>query len=270
MTIPGLRLRRLTACVASIAVGALLFHMLEDGSGRLSERLFVHSVIAVPVVAAVLIWSGALVSQLLARGAWWSLLLVGGLISLTGGHSERPLGAVIAICTAVALLAAGGTSMTESRGRFAPVAFRGTLLVALVLAIADTGAFTWFGTGNAIFGGRISVLLPVPMMIAGVIGLLRMRTWGLIVSLCTNLSIAILAVSRVLFLPGPMRALFIGTAVLQLLVPIPMLIAIVRGRAPSPDSYRRTKLILPGAMILAIVGVSVYAAFVYRRAVWQF
>jgi hypothetical protein len=272
MTIPGLRLRRFVACVASFTVGALLFHTLEgDGeSGRLTERLFLDSVIVVPVVAAGLIWSSALVAQLLARGAWWSMLLVGGLIALTGGHSERHLGATIAICNAIALLAAAGSSMTESRGRFAPVAFRGTLLVALVLAIADAGAFTWFGIGNAIFDGKISVLLVVPLMLAGVIGLLRMRTWGLIVSLCTNLAIAILAMCRVLALPGPMRALFIGTAVLQLLVPIPMLIAIVRGRAPSPDSFRRIKIVLPVVMILAVVAISIYGAFVHERALVQF
>src|SRR5580698_437720 len=109
MTIPGLTLRRLAACVASLAVGALLFHMLEGdgGAGHLTERLFVDSVIAVPVVAAALIWSDRLVAQLLARGAWWSLLLVGGLISLSGGHHERHFGAFIAICNAVALLSAG-------------------------------------------------------------------------------------------------------------------------------------------------------------------
>jgi hypothetical protein len=32
-----------------------------------------------------------------------------------------------------------------SAGRFQPVAFRGTLTVALVLAMADTGAMLWLG-----------------------------------------------------------------------------------------------------------------------------
>src|ERR1700733_13180469 len=256
MSTTTLKLRRLAACAASLTVAAVFFHIFyDDDTTRISERLFADSVIAVPVVAAALIWSGRLVAQLLARGTWWSLLLVGGLMALIADREGRHLGAYIAMCNAAALLVVGSSSL-DSRGRFAPIAFRGTLLVALVLAIADTGAFLWFGTGSMMFEGRYSCLLLVPLMVTGVIGLLRLRTWGLMVSLFTNLLIAILAISGVLFLPGPLRGLFVGTAVLQMLVPIPMVIAIVRGRTPSPDAWRRTKIVAPAIMIAGVAAFS--------------
>lgn len=269
MSTTTLKLRRLAACAASLTVAAVFFHIFSDDDTRTSERLFADSVIAVPVVAAALIWSGHLVAQLLARGTWWSLLLVGGLMALIGDREGRHLGAYIAMCNAGALLVVGSSSL-DSRGRFAPVAFRGTLLVALVLAIADTGAFLWFGTGSMMFEGRYSCLLLVPLMITGVIGLLRLRTWGLMVSLFTNLLIAILAIAGVLFLPGPLRGLFVGTAVLQMLVPIPMVIAIVRGRTPSPDAWRRTKIVVPAIAIAGVAAFSVYAAFIHHGTLLRF
>jgi hypothetical protein len=192
------------------------------------------------------------------------MLLVGGLLSVAGGHGERSFGAYIAILNAGALLVAGGSGLADNRGRFAPVAFRGTLVVALVLAIADTGAFSYFGLGTALFSHHSSVLLLVPLMVTGIIGLLGLRTWGLIVSLCTNLLIAILAITHVLPLPRELRWLFIGTALLQLLVPIPMIVAIVRGTPPQPDAWRRTKVVLPAMMISAIALLSIYAGLIHE------
>jgi hypothetical protein len=242
----------------------LLFRELhQETFGRLSQQLFVDAIIATPIVAAALIWSGRLGAQLLARGAWWSMLLIGAIMAMEGSNSERAYGAYIALANATALLVAGGTGLADNRGRFAPMAFRGTLIVALVLAIADTGAFACFGLGTALFSDHASVILLVPFMLTGVIGLLRLRTWGLIVSLCTNLLIAILALTRTLPLPTELRWLFVGTAMLQLLVPIPMIVAIIRGTPPRPDAWRRTKIAVPAMMISAIALLSIYAAFVH-------
>jgi hypothetical protein len=104
----------------------------------------------------------------------------------------------------------------------------------------------------------------VPPMAAGVIGLLRLRTWGLILSVGSNLVVAVLALARVLYLPGPLRALFVGTAILQLIIPIPMLVTIVRGRAPGPDRWRRTKRAVWTAAIVGLAGFSVYGAYIHH------
>jgi len=137
------------------------------------------------------------------------------------------------------------------------------LTLALVLAIADTGALLWFGFGTAVFDGHPAILLVVPLMIAGVVGLLRLRTWGLIAGIVSNLLVAILAATRVLDLPGPLRTLFIATATLQLLVPLPMLVTIARRRPPSdPERWRRLKAWGAPAAIVGIAAVSVFAVFV--------
>jgi hypothetical protein len=125
--------------------------------------------------------------------------------------------------------------------------------------MADAGAFAWFGLGDAIFAHRYSVLAIVPFMILGVIGLLQLRTWGLSVGIVTNLAIVILAATGVLDLPGPLRSLFIGSAALQLVIPLPMIVSIVRGRAPRPDAWRRTKVVVPAVVVLAIAALCQYA-----------
>lgn len=252
--------RRALACLASLALGVKFFLLLHSEGDTAGSKLFIDATIAVPFGAAALIWSRRLAAQLLARGAWWSMLLCAGLIAVTSGDDVQTIGAFTAGCTAIALLAAGRTGL-EDRAGFAPVAFRGTLLVALVLAMADAGAFTWLGAGNAIFDHSWSVLMMVPPMILGVIGLLRLRTWGLFVSVATNAAIATLASTGVLNLPGPVRQLFICSAILQMVVPLPMIVAILRKQPPSADAWRRSRAIAPMVIVSAVAALAVYATY---------
>jgi hypothetical protein len=257
-----MKARRALACLASIAIGVKMFLFVRPFSRHLAENLFDIGTLAIPVVAAALVWIDRLPAQLLARGAWWSIMLLGLLLAMTG-HGEAPTGTFVAACAAGALLAAGATGL-GSRGKFAPVAFRGTLLVSLVLAIADTGAFTWYGAGLATFEHNYWMVCIVVPMAIGVVGLVRLRTWGLIVNALTNAAIIALVGERVLPLMSPLRELFMCSAAIQLALPVPMLIAIVRGRAPNPDAWRRTKTIAPIAIIVAIAAFSAVAAFAFH------
>jgi hypothetical protein len=265
MSLPAVwNIRRSVASAASIAVGVSLYRVwCADGSSRELERVFVDATIAFPFAVGGLIWIPRLPVQLLARGAWWSLLLLNAVMALVGDAEDRHAGANAATFTALALLAVGSGGL-DNRGWFAPVAFRGTLLIALVLAIADAGAFLWFGTGSAVYNHSWSVLAMVPAMVVGVIGLLQLRVWGLIASLATNVTIAILALTDVLSLPSPLRELFVGSAVVQLVVPLPMVVAMVRHRAPSADAWRRTKAAVPPLLIASIALLSVYAAYIHH------
>jgi hypothetical protein len=261
-------IRRAIACLASLALGArmyLAFHDAGDGGGGAS-KLFVLATIAVPVIAAALVWIRRLPAQLLARGTWWSLLLGATLVACTVPEGQR-FGAFVATACAVALIAAGRTGLESPR--FAPVAFRGTLIVALVLAMADTGAYGWFGAGNAVYEHSWSVLMMVPPMIAAVIGLLRLRTWGLLVSVATNLAVVVLASTGALDLPTPIRQLFIASALLQLVIPLPMIVSIVRRRPPSPDAWQRTRTIVPIVAIAALATVSVYATYLHHGPLFR-
>ncbi|HEY1818252.1 MAG TPA: hypothetical protein VGG74_38185 [Kofleriaceae bacterium] len=262
-----MKVRRALACLASIAIGVRMYILIPHSSNT-AEWLFRATTIAIPLVAGALIWIDRLTAQLLARGAWWSMLLFSALMAMTA-DSEASIGVLAACCAGGALVAAGSTGLA-SRGRFAPVAFRGTLLVSLVLAIADTGALTWYGAGRATFEHYYwTACLVVPMAI-GVIGLVRLRTWGLIVNALANVAIVVLVGTRTVVLPSPLRELFMGSATIQLLVPLPMLIAMVRGRAPNPESWRRAKTIAPVVIVVAIVAFSAFAAFACHGRLLRF
>jgi hypothetical protein len=259
------------ASLASATFASALYHVMAGEHGPRLERVFLDSLIIVPAAAAGLIWLRPIAAQLLARGAWWSFLLGGGLLAVAASPRDvARFGCLAVACNAIALIAAGRSGLVEGGGRFQPVAFRGTLILALVLAIADTGAFVWMGSGTAMFSGHPSLLIMAVPMAVGVIGLLRLRTWGLLVSLASNLLVAILGVSGVLYLEGPLRALFVSTACLQLLVPLPMLVSIWRGRTPGPDRWPRAKAAAAFALIAGIAGVSLYATFVHGGPLFRF
>jgi len=126
------------------------------------------------------------------------------------------------------------------------------------------------GSGTAMFAGHPSLLIMAVPMAVGVVGLLRLRTWGLLVSLASNLLVAILGLAGVLYLEGPLRALFVSSACLQLLVPLPMLVTIWRGRTPGPDRWHRAKALASSAVIAGIAGVSFYATFVHGAPLFRF
>jgi hypothetical protein len=256
--------RRAIACLASVALGVRSFELYHGHAHTLTDRVFTDVTLAIPFLAGALIWSRLLAAQLLARGAWWSMLLCTCLISVTTGYHEPVMGFVVG-ANALALLAAGGIGL-ENRKAFAPVAFRGTLLIALVLAMADAGAFAWFGLGSALFDHSWSVALVVPFMIAGVVGLLRLRTWGLFVSLATNLAIAILAGTGLLNLPSPLRQLFIGSAILQMIVPLPMLVSIIRKQPPRAAGWPRVRALAPALIVCAIAALALYATYLHDGA----
>jgi hypothetical protein len=268
----ALTLRQTKQTVASLA-SALVAGVMLSGFVQVrdlsSVRLLLAMVVIAPLGAAVLIFSRHLPAQLLARGTWWSYLLTSALVTCVDEPSVRHLAGLTAGATAFALLAAGREGLEASAGRFQPVAFRGTLTVALVLAMADTGAMLWLGLVT-LLRHDCRLILMVPLMAAGIVGLLRLRMWGLLAGLAANILVATLAATRVLGLPDPLRGLFIGTALLQLLVPLPMLVAIVRRRPPPSNRWPRAKRAIATATIVAIAGFGVYAGLIRQSALIAF
>jgi hypothetical protein len=197
-------------------------------------------------------------------------LLLGGLVCvlLGNGGAGPAFGCHLAVTSAFSLLVAGTIGLGEDGGRFRPAAFRGTLMLALVLAIADSATLLWFGTMQAVEDRSFRILLLLPPMIAGVVGLLQLRTWGLLVSLACNVAVAALAAAAVLDLPPPLRWMLVATAILQLLVPVPMWISIARRRGPPPDRWRRAKRIVSTVVIAGIAALSLFFTYVYERRVW--
>jgi hypothetical protein len=247
--------RRTVASALSLAITAILLRAFQGRELRPALLIPAIVLVGAPVVAAAAIWTRVLALQLLARAYWWVQLLFASFIDVTDVPDQRA--AALALASAGALLLVGRLGLDETgAGRFRPVAFRGTLMLALVLAMADVGTFSWLGMLQVVSGKFRLILFAVPM-IAAVIGLLRLRTWGLLVSVVCNLLVAALAAVQRLDLPGQLRWLFIGNAIAQLLIPLPMWVAIVRRRPPPPDGWRRAKAIASTAVILVLAVVNV-------------
>jgi hypothetical protein len=257
--------RRVVASLASLAIGALFAAHLYAADIREPARVLWTIFVGAPALAAGAIWTRPMWAQLLARGFWWSFLLFGAFMTVTSGGSDRTLGAEWAVAGAAALLAAGRLGLDAVDGRFRPVAFRGTLVLALVLAMADLLLFLWVGILDAA-GGHGGLLLLLPPMAAGVIGLLRLRTWGLLVGIATNLLIVTLMATELLHVPHwSVRVLIVSSAVAQLIVPLPMLVTIATRRAPGPDRWRRARTIGATCVILALAGVSTCWSVLHLR-----
>ena len=216
------------ATAASVAIAAILFATFFANRGGVQEALWflLAAVVAAPAAAGGAIWTRILALQLLARATWWVLLLYAGFILATGATDGRVI--AIAVASACALLAAGRVDLDGDAGRFKPGAFRGTLTVMLVLAMADAGSFAWIALIRMVDGHIPLMIVFVPPMIAAVIGLLRLRTWGLLVSVACNVVVAVLAAADLLGVADKVRWIFIGSAVVQLLIPLPMWLTIVR------------------------------------------
>ena len=277
------RVRLSTAAVATVFAG-LGFLMLFlrpamgtetfAGDGRL--KLQVAALLPVFVLA----WAFRRLSQprlgaqLLCRAAWWSSLVVGLLISVNYGETpDKVLGSIIAVASAVALLSVGerGLDMQEPDSPFAPVRFRGHLLLALVMAAADALTLAFSGLLQLRLGMRGWNLLSTldhagPTIVAATImgiavwGVFRLRTWALLLNLVANIAIAYLALEGTLGLSPSVSVSLATTAAVQCFIPVPILAAALGDRnagQPLLHALRHrlmsfTVLVLSAASLLAI------------------
>jgi hypothetical protein len=227
--------------------------------------LFLYIPTALLVGAAGLVHLRSLGAQMLARGVMWALLLLGALLAQLEGPDGPGVGALIGGACAGALLFLGGRGLDAASPRFAPIAYRGTLTAALTLAMADTLSLVFWSLAaidsNEV-GVGVGLLGCAALMAIGIAGLYRLRTWGLAVNIAANLLIAGLVGSGALDTPSELTALLLTTAALQLLVPLPMLVGIVRRRPPALTAARsRAATVAAAAAILLVLALAVQPLF---------
>lgn len=172
--------------------------------------------------------------QIVARALWWQAAFLGALIATTS--TRMPLGLVMALGGVGALIAAGRSGLSNQTDAFVPVQFRRTLMLSLVLAIADFEALLLYGS---IFLEERSVHnMPslIAFIVAGiamgisVFGLYRLKVWGLAACLVSNMGVAACAIAGVFDLPTPLVVGLTATAVAQLFLPLPLIRQMVRTR----------------------------------------
>jgi hypothetical protein len=219
--------------------------------------VFLHLPTAALVAAAYLCHAPAPGAQMLARGVMWAMLVLGAMIAQLG---EGAAATAVAVGCGVSLLVLGGRGLDGESARFRPVAYRGTLTAALTLAMADTFSLGFWALAaqEASVSAAAAALAGCALLMGiGIVGLYRLKTWGLGVNIGANLLIAGLAGSGAIDTPPFLTCLLVGTATLQLLVPIPLLYGILRKRPPSSSGgAARTGRVLAVGAILLVLGAA--------------
>jgi hypothetical protein len=133
---------RLAAATVSVLGAAVL---MRSWNGDVPAALWIPT--AFLFLSALLLHHGALGSQLVARSAWWASLVLGTLIAVTGhSSSDGWIGVLLAVTAGTALMAMGRLGLDEGEGSaFRPVAFRTTLTLGMIMAVADAQALALFG-----------------------------------------------------------------------------------------------------------------------------
>ncbi|MEZ4454486.1 MAG: hypothetical protein R3B09_33855 [Nannocystaceae bacterium] len=223
---------------------------------------------ALLVAAAALVWRRDLPSHVLARAVCWSNLLLGALLAISGGSNERGFGALLAAATGVALLAMGRAGLEHTSRTFSPAAFRGSLVVALVMALADTQSLALFGGAHLEHAYSAHHAWPLlagaAVMGIAIVGLYRLRVWGLVLNLVANLVIAGAALAGAFEIPHALAWALASTALVQLALPLPMIAAMIRGRAPASSRDRVGARLIPAVIVGLIALACVSAASGHR------
>jgi len=187
--------RRLLAQGLLAAPGVWL---LADGalSSRSSSEIFLGGLVT---TGAVLIGRRGVVSQVLGRGAAWTVLgpcLVAAAVVLGLDHTLPDAGLLATIAAAAGALALTRPMLAtdEAKAAFAPLAFRRSLLFASYAAVAYA-----IGLGTAVvdlvgrswqelswLGHWVGLPLLAGSLLASAVGVARMRAWGVLLGACAS------------------------------------------------------------------------------------
>ena len=207
---------------------------IRSWGGHLPHALWLPA--GLLVAAGGLMWHRQLASQLFARAVLWSNLIIGGLVTFLGSDRERLVALVLAGATAGALMLLGRRGLDEKTpGGFAPVAFRRTLLALMVMALADAQTLILWATlsfeDSFVHAGRAVMYFALGAgLLVGIVGLYRLRVWGLLLHAASCGALIALALLGALQLPVELGWALAATAIAQLVISSPLAFALVRGR----------------------------------------
>ena len=232
---------------------------------------------AVLLPVFMLAWAARLVTrpsfraQLLVRSITVSNLVVALLLALSvGGMISVGAQALVALSCyrALRLLGMRGLDGSVNDETFTPVAFRGFLILALIMAFADAQTLMFSALTQASYaftGARGAELLPFagPTLLAALImglnvwGLLRLKTWAMLLNIVANLVIARLALTQVLSVNMFVAASLAVTAGIQLMLPVPILAAWIGDREAGGAGWQRGARLLQACLPVMLVATPV-------------
>ncbi len=255
--------RKIVAGLAGVVGGLVLVFGLD---GRETNALAIPLIEL--VIAAVVIHLPALGPQLFARAVWWSNLGLGVIICLLSSPRSSynvTSFTFLALC-AFALVAVGRRGLGEAgeRGGYAPAAFRSSLLLLMVLALADAQTFFLFMVlvwrDQEQLATQLVLGPAVAAYVIGFIGLYRLRPWGAFLNALTSLVLLLVTVLQVTAMDRELRHIVEVLTVAHVLAAAPMLFSLATGRS-LPTVSPRVRGALGLAAVLAVVVVSGVFAF---------
>lgn len=257
------RVRSVLAALAGLAGGAYFAHALPDSAKK--AALIPPAALLVAAVVAQIPRLGA---QLLARGLWWSNLVLGVLLTVMGTASEAHLGLPLLSLCGLALVMADHRMLTaaaESEG-FRPAAYTGTLQLLLVLALADSQTLLLFAAIEAERSHASAAIfaLVAAGLLAGFVGLLRLALWGVGLTMVSSLALAVALVTRAVEFDRDLRAPLLVVAALQLVAPLPMLASMTLKRR-LPEMPTRMRALGARAVVVLVVVATVAAYLLHLR-----
>lgn len=263
---------------------ALLFKFMPEPKAKQALGLWRYAstggvraaLIACLLPGGALLWSASRLPRagfrdhVLIRAVAWSTLVVGTLLPFTfDAWSFRLVGHVAALGSGVALLSLREVGLDAEMAAgtpFVPIKHRGPLIVALVMATADAMTLLFAGLVSMEVGaydfvtfapGSIPTLIAGLVMVLAVFGLYRLRVWALVLNLVANVVIAYLAFSGVLGLSVPVAIALTSTAIIQTLLPVPVLAAAAGDREAGQgwlhnQGHRLGYGLIVGLMVLGL------------------
>lgn len=269
--------------VLSAAIWVLVAWVPNAIEVSLGQLLIMVVPIATAIVGAVAAPGRGLRSALTVLACATSQLFVAALLALSTNLGPAPLLIVGAMIGVLGIM--GVRKLDGETDSFQPVRFRGLIVAAMVFAASDalsllfTSSLRLLATfaswkvgsdvGQLATGGVIAGVAGIVMLI-NVWGLLHLRTWALISNVVTNLLVAGLAMSGWVGANQLVQWAFVGTAVLQLFLVVPIVAAALGAppRPPVPESVVRRRLayVLGGLLALLVVEHVVPLNLSARRA----
>jgi hypothetical protein len=254
MSAPFLFLRRLVAGLAGVSAGICFVWQVSD-----RERVPGLIPLVGLLVAAVVIHAPALGPQLLARAAWWSSFALGVILCVLAKRPMASVGVGLVIACGGALLLVGRRELGAAgeQGGYAPTAFRSTLLLLMVLALADMQTLLLIGllmldeSGSRTTPGALLLLGASAGYVVGFVGLYRLALWGALLNVAISVALLLLFVSGLVPGESEIRGIVAGITGVQILATAPMLAALVF-KLDLPRPGPRVRAFGTAAVIVAV------------------
>jgi hypothetical protein len=174
---------------ATLALGAAVGLWATIVRPRESEAIWLYAPL---LLSAIFLHVDRVLPQVLVRATLWMHLGLGAMAAVVGGEATF---AGIAAASGTALLVLGSAPLETPnvRQQFAPIGYRRMFLFASVTLLGTAYVLTlagwdWMSTFSSHRRAGVASFLEGTLLLASVIGVLRMRGWGVLAALVASVA----------------------------------------------------------------------------------